>query len=92
MVTLPAEYGRLVCALTHHLRDADAGLLTTEAGDDPTILWAALDHASQRAGKHIRQAWIGHDRSALAWLHEDDRRLIVAPWLTVVGVTGTDAA
>jgi hypothetical protein len=86
MLTLPGEYWGLVRELTPQVRDAEAGLLTADLDDDPDVLWAALDEACRRAGKRVRRAWVGHDHAALAWLHEDDVRLQLAPWLTVVGV------
>ncbi len=86
MLSLPGEYWGLVRELTPQVRDAKAGLLTAERGDDPDLLWAALDEACRRAGKRVRRAWIGNDHAMLAWLHEDDIRLQLSPWLTVVGV------
>lgn len=86
MLTLPVDYAGLVRALTPHVRDANAGMLTAELEDDPDMLWAALDEACERAGKRVRRAWIGHDRAVLAWLHEDDIRLQLSPWLNVIGV------
>jgi hypothetical protein len=91
MLTLPGEYWGLVRELTPQVRNAEAGLLTAEQDDDPDLLWAALDEACRRAGKRVRRGWVGHDRAALAWLQEDDVRLQLAPWLTVVGVTAPSA-
>lgn len=80
------DYAGLVRALTPHVRNSDAGLVTPEDDEDLDLLRAAFDEACERAGKRVRWAWIGHERAALAWLQEDDVRLKVAPWLSVVGV------
>lgn len=85
-MNLPVDYAGLVAALMPHIREADAGILTTETDDDPDIICAALDEACERAGKRIRRAWIGHDHAMLAWLHEDDIRVQLSPWLNIVGV------
>ena len=86
MPMLPGDYWGLVQALTPHVRDAEAGLLTPTQDEDPEVLWAALDEASRQVGRPVRQGWIGHDRAALAWVFEDDERIRRSPWLAVVGV------
>ena len=86
MLTPPGDYGGLVQALTPHVREARAGLLTPAQDEDPEVLWAALDEACRQVGKPVRRGWIGHDRAALAWVLEDDERLRRSPWLSVVGV------
>ncbi len=91
MLTLPGDYWGLVHALAPHVRDADAGLLTATQDEDPEVLWAALDEACRQVGKPVRQGWIGHDRAALAWVFEGDRRIQRSPWLAVVGVEAPGA-
>lgn len=87
MLSLPVDYTNLVRALTPHVIEAEAGMLTADQDDDPDLICAALDEACARAGKRVRRAWIGPDRTILAWLHEDDMRIQLSPWLNIVGVT-----
>lgn len=86
MLTLPAEHCALIAALSACLIGAQAGLLMPDRHEDPDALAAALETASQQTGVPIRQAWLDHDRMALAWLRADDRRLIAEPELSILGV------